>query len=285
MVFATRKKTETPAIGVLSGPSYRPPPLIPPEIDEVAARRAVAKRVINAMEVKMKKLNRRAAAHRSRRQKNKNKRRGCERPSVILNRENVHDKPPSDLGLSEEFLAGVNWRPPVNSKEFCESDEDRVVMMIRPPQERLEVGLANRFVAINRRLYKGSQAEVRTRTHRRFWNARLNAIQHRLPTDILKSGLVIWRHLDLHVSINKTAAILGLQAMDAETADAAQSALFSAFNTSAALPDMETVAFALGTFIHAHPIFSNMISNGEFYLPFGPDTGFKLLKPHGFGFD
>ncbi len=62
---------------------------------------------------------------------------------------------------------------------------------------------------------------------------------------------MIWEHLGLQASRSRVASLLGLRAVDRNTARAVEIALFNAFNTSAAIPDMETVSFALSSFIYA----------------------------------
>jgi hypothetical protein len=90
--------------------------------------------------------------------------------------------------------------------------------------------------------------------------------------------------MGLQASRVRVARMLGLQHVDRKTANAAEIAMFTSFNTSLSVPDMETIAFALGAFIYAHPDLRHMSRKGHFELPFGDDTAYSLLKPHGFAF-
>lgn len=86
--------------------------------------------------------------------------------------------------------------------------DDRFVSMVRKPQKKIPHELRNRFVSVNRKTYSGAPWEIRTRTHRRFWNARLDAIENRLlPADLI-AGKVIWKHLNLYISPRKTAGLM-----------------------------------------------------------------------------
>jgi hypothetical protein len=162
--------------------------------------------------------------------------------------------------------------------------EDNVVAMVRAPERAPGFGLDNRFVACDRKRYRGPDTELDPETHQRFWDNRLaNVRPLSSHTDFVKAGPVIWERLGLQASRSRVASLLGLRAVDQKTARAVEIALFHAFNTSADVPDMETVSFALSTFIYASAAHKRLQNKGHFYLPFGEHTAYRLLKSHGFG--
>jgi hypothetical protein len=201
-------------------------------------------------------------------------------PHVLLSDRHVHiskDETKSHdalRGLSDDFRDSINWSgPKVPIKR-----DDFFVAMLRMPQPKPSTDREKRLYAADRCTYKGPAENILPESHQSFWDAQLGNIRP-LTIDFVKSGSVIWKFLGLEVSSERTAEILTLEKIDKATADAAQSALLSAFNTSVEPADLETVALALSTFIHAHPAFSHLVPDGVFHLPFGPFTVYSLCGP------
>jgi hypothetical protein len=199
------------------------------------------------------------------------------RPHVLLN--DRHAQIPKDeikshdalRGLSGDFRDSIDWSGPKNPAK----GDEFFVAMLRMPQPELSADHEKRLYAADRCTYRGPAQDILPESHQRFWNTQLRGIRP-MAIDFVKSGPVIWKFLDLDVPSEQTAEILSLEKIDKVTADAAQSALLSAFNTSVEPADLETIALALSTFIHAHPAFKHLVPDGVFHLPFGPFTVFSL---------
>jgi hypothetical protein len=204
----------------------------------------------------------------------------------LANKERVDSEVLGSFEAQERIIDdGEGGRKSTGQRYEGDCRDDDVLMMCRAPERELGLGLDNRFVASSRERFKGLASEIQKATHQKFWDARLENVRPLTDcVDFLKSGPVIWSHMGLQASRVRVARMLGLQHVDRKTANAAEIAMFSSFNTSLSVPDMETIAFTLGAFIYAHPELKHMSRKGQFELPFSDDTAYSLLKPHGFAF-
>ena len=80
---------------------------------------------------------------------------------------------PDSLGLSREFRESIDWRAPLKDREKVDQGEDNIVAMLRAPERTSGVGLDNRFVACDRKRYRGPDIALDAETHQRFWDNRL----------------------------------------------------------------------------------------------------------------
>lgn len=167
------------------------------------------------------------------------------------------------------------WRENPDSAQF------RFVMMLGMvrPEPRFHKDANRRFFTYDSSFYPGSAVEDRV-TNLRFWNELIDTIQP-ASMDFIKSGLEIWRTLDIKVSDAQIKRLMRMEYVDLATSGAVQAALLSASNTARDPIDMDTAAFAVATFIHSHPLFKNFVSGEVFSKPYGEATVYGLLKRPG----
>lgn len=187
------------------------------------------------------------------------------------------DTPSPLQHLSEKFRNSAVWRPPVEKGPVTRNTDNHMVMMIRRPPDENE-RLDNRFVAVNSKTYNEESLEYQPGLQQLLWQEVLDYIRPMTP-DFAKSGAAICDHIKLDPSKDLVERAVSVHDIDDDTYRAVNAALFTAYNTSAAPADMETVAIALAAFIHAHPHFKGITDGGEFHQPFGEDTAWKLLRP------
>jgi hypothetical protein len=149
------------------------------------------------------------------------------------------------------------------------------VMGMRRPARESVVGSGCRFVAIDPDNYRGN-AMSDPAAHQEFWDHQMNGRPFSMP--FLKSGPAIWKKLGINVPLESTTYMMQMESVDAETSDAIQAAIWSAYNTAAYPIDIETVVFALATFIHADPLRKHLVSEEAFDEPYGDRTQY-VLKP------
>lgn len=212
-----------------------------------------------------------------RRNKRPNARPAQNHRSPIIKMENRNVSPLDRL--AENFRNSVHWTPPRNEGEVTHDPDNQVVAMFRLPpipNPRLD----NQFVAVNSKTYDDDEdpLEHQQGLQELLWQDVFESIRP-TPIDFVKSGGAIWDHIGIEVVRDLVEGVVSVHDIDDDTYRAVNAALFTAYNTSAAPPDMETVAVALATFIHAHPHFKDIADQGEFLQPYGDDTFWKLLKP------
>lgn len=117
--------------------------------------------------------------------------------------------------------------------------------------------------------------EVDIGKHQRFWFDRIREVGTVAP-HFAELGSTLWKDLELEVPVELTASMLSLEGIDKETADAAQIALFSAFNSTLGVVDLETMAIALTAFAMAHPAITSVQPGGLYEKPFGSNTRYML---------
>lgn len=194
-------------------------------------------------------------------------------PVIQLQRE----EPDPLRHLTKKFRDSIEWTPPADEGPITQNTDNHVVMMIRRPPTKNK-RLDNRFVAVNRKTYNAAPLEYQPGQQELLWQDVLECIGP-MPFDFAKSGGAIWDHIDLQPARELVEWAVSVHDIDDDTYRAVNAALFTAYNTSAAPADMETVAAALATFIHAHPHFKGITDDGEFHQPFGEDTSWTLLRP------
>ena len=149
--------------------------------------------------------------------------------------------------------------------------------MMRP--EHVSPPDANRrFFAYDSSFYPGTAVEDRA-NNQKFWEAMIDVPAASM--DFIKSGPKIWKTLGITGLEEQTKRLLRLKRVDQATCEAAQAALWSAFNTSRFPIDIATAVFVLATFIHGHPAFRDLVSNTVFSKPYGEATVYAMLKRSG----
>lgn len=181
--------------------------------------------------------------------------------------------------LSDKFRDNIDWIPPKGREATRRDIDNYAVGMFRRPFEP-DPRLDNNFLAVNSKTYNDEKMplEYQQGLQGLLWQDVLQYIRP-MPIDFVKSGSAIWDKLDLQTPKDLVEDVVAVHNIDPDTYRAVNAALFTAYNTSAGSADMETVAAALATFIHAHPRFKEIADEGEFHQPFGEDTFWKLSKP------
>lgn len=152
-----------------------------------------------------------------------------------------------------------------------------MVVMHRPLPEFV-VGSESRFVAVDPSTYHGS-AVLDPQVLQEFWDHQLNG--RPVTMQFLKSGPAIWKKLGIKVSAESTAYMMQMASVDAETSEAIQAAIWSAYNTAAYPIDIETTVFALAAFMHADPLRKHLVSDETFIEPYGNRTRYALREVYG----
>ena len=147
--------------------------------------------------------------------------------------------------------------------------------MCRPPLEHV-AGSEFRFVAIDPDVYNGTAIRGLD-AHKAFWDHQMNGRPASMP--FLKSGLAIFKKLKIADPPEAVAYMMQMNSVDAETAEAVQAAIFSAFNTASYPIDIETAVFVLAAFMHADPLRKHLVSDQVFIEPYGDRTQYVLRAP------
>ncbi|MGZ4123721.1 MAG: hypothetical protein ACXVOI_11025 [Tumebacillaceae bacterium] len=176
--------------------------------------------------------------------------------------------------LDPEFRNKLHWTPPEGSEIRGPVLEGEIfVDMFRPnPEFSQNVPC---LVAFDSRTYEGNPAKDRG-THQQFWEDQINI--RPFSIEFVKSGIEIWNSLGITISPEQSAFMMKMESIDDQTADAVQAALLNTLNTATYPVDMESIAFALSTFIHAHPAFKSFVSEDRFVMPYGPRTLYALAE-------
>lgn len=174
--------------------------------------------------------------------------------------------------LNEQFVQSAAWtrvtkREPTGGINFA--------MGMRRPEREYVAGSGLRFLAIDPDNYRGT-AVSDPAAFQDFWDHQTNGRPFSMP--FLKSGLAIWKKLGIKVSPETTAYIMQMDSVDAETSEAIQAAVWSAYNTAVEPIDIETAFFVLATFIHGDPLRKHQVSDEPFAEPYGDKTRY-VLKP------
>ena len=175
--------------------------------------------------------------------------------------------------LTKQFRESVSWLGP----ETPPKSDEMELMMFRRPNEEPDPGKDHFLVAVDRRNFKGQSEDNSLEILSGFWETMLDHIRA-MPADWFKAGAVIWDHLGFEISSEWTAGMLGLEHADADMTRASQAALFSAVLTCPAGADLETVLFALATFIHAHPRLADSTVKDPWHLPYGESTVYRVRR-------
>jgi hypothetical protein len=174
--------------------------------------------------------------------------------------------------LDERFRNSAGWTPQAGP------DPKRAVNVwigMRRPAREFVAGSGSRFLAIDPIAYKGD-AVCDPAAHQEFWDHQMNG--RPFSTPFLKSGPAIWKKLGIKISPENSAYMMQMKSVDAETSEAIQAAIWSAFNTAQYPIDIETAVFVLATFMHADPLRKHLVSDEPFAEPYGDRTRYGLRK-------
>jgi hypothetical protein len=174
--------------------------------------------------------------------------------------------------LDERFRAQAGWH------KLSGLDPTRalnVTVGMRRPALEFVTGSGNRFVAIDPQTYKGDGVRGQV-AHKAFWDHQMNGRPASMP--FLKSGPAIWKKLNIADPPEAVAYMMQMKSVDVETSEAIQAAIWSAFNTASYPIDIETLAFALATFMHADPLRKHLVSDEPFVEPYGDRTRYVLRE-------
>jgi hypothetical protein len=141
-----------------------------------------------------------------------------------------------------------------------------VTVGMRRPEREFVMGSGMRFLAIDPATYKGIAVREHS-AHKAFWDHQMNGRPASMP--FLKSGPVIWRRLNISDPPEAVAYMMQMKSVDVETSEAIQASIWSAFNTAAYPVDVETIVFALATFMHADPLRKHLVEDEPFEEPYG----------------
>jgi hypothetical protein len=109
----------------------------------------------------------------------------------------------------------------------------------------------------------------------------LGGLTGRIPPSSLedyKVGAAICDHLSLGTRPEWLAEILGLKIVDRELKRALEAALCGVLATTVGPVDVGTVFYALGTLIHAHPYFSDVVEDATWQHPYGQHTAYRMAR-------
>lgn len=155
--------------------------------------------------------------------------------------------------------------------------DDPVMVMLRPPQNEPNPTADWVVGFVDREKYKGPADEISPEAFWSIWAQILNHLQP-LPLDLYKAGPVVWEHLQLPHSAEWLSEVLGLNRIDKATARAYQAAMMAAFMTTPGPVDVNTIHFALATFIRASARYASIIQNVKWHLPYGDKTALRLMR-------
>jgi hypothetical protein len=150
-----------------------------------------------------------------------------------------------------------------------------VTVGMRRPEREFVMGSGMRFLAIDPATYKGIAVREHS-AHKAFWDHQMNGRPASMP--FLKSGPVIWRRLNISDPPEAVAYMMQMKSVDVETSEAIQASIWSAFNTAAYPVDVETIVFALATFMHADPLRKHLVEDEPFEEPYGDRTRYALRE-------
>ena len=187
--------------------------------------------------------------------------------------------PPPNFGLSTPFLEEIiQWQAPTSNRALIDGNPEEIYVQMKRDFNRdsLDKRL-NCFVAYNRDLYAGPEVKIDPELSQAYWDQRLGETWQVAP-DFVKSGPNIWDNLGLKSDPKACEFFLHMKEHDEDVSRAFHAALFSAVNTSSFPADWEGIILAIATFIHAHPAFAHLVSDGHFHQPFGEKTGWRLLR-------
>jgi hypothetical protein len=148
-------------------------------------------------------------------------------------------------------------------------------VVMRRPEPEIASGSGLRFVAIDPLTYRGAGFRDRE-AQQTFWGHQLNGRPFSVP--FVKSGIAIWKKLGIKVPTDTTAYMMKMTGVDEETSQAIQAAIWSAYNTARGPIDLETVVFALATFMHADPLRKHLVLEDPYLEPYGDRTRYVLYK-------
>lgn len=174
--------------------------------------------------------------------------------------------------LHEPFRQSAGWTKQTKAEPTRGTN---FVMGMRRPAREFVAGSGFRFVGIDPVTYQGRAVRGRV-AHQEFWDQQINGRPFSMP--FLKSGPVIWKKLGIKVLPDDTAYMMQMNTVDPDTSEAIQAAIWSAFNTACYPIDIETVVFALATFMHADPLRKHLVSDEVFVEAYGDRTEYGLRK-------
>lgn len=171
---------------------------------------------------------------------------------------------------SEEFTDDciVTRRPP--AKRLFEG-----TAMLRPPYSSPDFCDGMCLIAVDCATFEVHPSDILANAVAVQLGVLIGRIPPSSPEDY-KMGAEISEHLGLGTPPGWLAALLGLHKVDRELKRALEAALCSVLATTVGPADIATILFAIGTFIHAHPLFKEIVKNASWAPPYGGDTAYQM---------
>jgi hypothetical protein len=157
-----------------------------------------------------------------------------------------------------------------------EADSCQATATLRPPYLAPNSSEGMCIVAVDRRT-AGPASDISNNAIAIHLGGLTGRIPPSLPEDY-KMGAVICDHLDLGTSPEWLAEILGLKTVDRELKRALEAALCGVLATTVGPVDVGTVLYALGTLIHAHPCFSDVVEEATWQHRYGQHTAYRMAR-------
>lgn len=176
-------------------------------------------------------------------------------------------------GLGAEFRESTKWFGPQGPTDI----DGMVMRMVRPPHDQPNPTEGVSLVIVDKASHKGKPEEISIERMAKFWKSCLRRIR-RWSLDVYTAGAAICDDLEVSVSPDLTAELLGLGQADAALTRAHQAALVGAFVSNPGTTDLETVNVAIASFVHAHPAFAHLVEEEKWHRPYGDRTAYMLLR-------
>lgn len=177
--------------------------------------------------------------------------------------------------LDPAFRAQTKWHPTGNAAEGGPKHSPEVFVWMTRPGLEVNHDASDRWVACDRDQLDHDSAKEQAQQNE-FWSRQINI--RPFSAEFATAAGPVWDRIGLDVSLDRTAFMMGLKAIDQETARAVLAALFNTLNTSAYPVDVEATAFALASFIHAHPKLAGEPYGQRFVHPYGDRTVYRFAK-------
>ncbi len=162
-----------------------------------------------------------------------------------------------------------------NMEHAHEGGPCEAVAMLRPPYESPDFCDGTCMIAADRSTFKGSVSD-------RLDSAiavQLGVLIGRIPAlsvEDFKMGAVICDRLGLGTPPEWLAVLLGFDKADRDLKRALEAALCGVLATTVGPVDAATILFAIGTFVHAHPFFKDVVKNANWEHPYGDNTAYQM---------
>jgi len=153
------------------------------------------------------------------------------------------------------------------------------MVMLRPFIQTLDLTDGKMIAAVNVDTCSDDASQAREKMEA-FW-AECSRRISRPNVEFCKAGAVMWDHLEIEVPAHWVAFALSLKTADADLVRATQAAVFSTVATTVGPVCIDSLYHVLATFIHAHPAFREIVQDGEWHLPYGNNTAYRIVNAPG----